>query len=148
MIEAGALENPSPEAIFAVHTGPWEVGHIVCPLGVGLTGWDTFEARIEAETDFESIVQEAAQAIAGVSTVKPLMSLEQFKPLFNEVLLEDGPYKDFIFIQLGGAARHGRSLGGGNPFGYGPSRRPRELRSRAQADPFGSYEGHPRSSRV
>jgi metal-dependent amidase/aminoacylase/carboxypeptidase family protein len=107
MIADGALEDPAPQAIFALHTTPFEVGTIVCPLDAGLTGWDGFEITIRAESDLPGIASEAAERLGQLSTVEPITGPEDFKALMQGMLLEDGPYSDFIFLQISGPIARG-----------------------------------------
>jgi amidohydrolase len=102
MIDDGVLDDPAPQAIFGIHTVPWSVGTIVCPLGVGLTGWDMFEARLSADADVEAIADEALKAVMALSTVEPLTSADGFKALMRDLVVEDGPYKNFIYVQPAG----------------------------------------------
>jgi len=102
MIDAGVLDDPAPQAIFGIHTVPWSVGTIVCPLGVGLTGWDMFEVRLSADADGETVANETLEAVVALSTVEPLTSADGFTALMRDLVVEDGPYKDFIYVQPGG----------------------------------------------
>jgi len=102
MIADGVLENPAPQAIFSVHTAPFPVGTIVCPSGVGLTGWLPFAIELAAEEGVDVVAKEVADAIGAMSTVEPPWSPEAFTAFFENLLVENGPYERFVFVGLNG----------------------------------------------
>jgi len=102
MIADGVLENPAPQAIFGVHTGPWPAGTIVCPAGVGLTGWLPFAVELAAEEGVDVVAQEVAEAIGAMSTVEPPWSPEAFTAFIDGLLVENGPYERFVFVGMNG----------------------------------------------
>jgi metal-dependent amidase/aminoacylase/carboxypeptidase family protein len=71
MIEDGVLEDPSPSAIFAVHTAPLEVGQIGAIEGLGLPGMDHVRIKVSGGGDPGETARAAARLISGVSTVGP-----------------------------------------------------------------------------
>lgn len=102
MIADGALTNPAPEAIFALHTTPLQVGKIGCPAGVGLSGVQKFEIRVHGASDPEAAVSRVAEAVRTVSTVAPIGSPEDFATLLADIQREDSPYRDFRYVALTG----------------------------------------------
>ena len=102
MIADGVLKDPSPEAIFSVHTAPFPVGSIACPAGVGLTGWLSFSVELRTEGDLEGVAKEVADALGALSTVTPPWSPDAFASMIDNLLVKDGPYKSFVYISLTG----------------------------------------------
>jgi metal-dependent amidase/aminoacylase/carboxypeptidase family protein len=56
MIEDGVLENPAPEAIFAVHCGPPEVGQVVLIEGLAMPGIDVIKITLSGNGKSKSAV--------------------------------------------------------------------------------------------
>jgi len=98
MIEDGVLNDPSPEAIFAIHTAPLQVGIIGCPMGVGLAGWDSFEVKLKSPGKIAEITDDVDASIDALSTVAFPAGAEGFSAMMNNLTVEDGPYEDFIYI--------------------------------------------------
>ncbi len=70
MLRDGALENPRPSAIFAVHTSPFPVGLIGFPRGLALPGLDTAVITLNGN-DAESVAGKLREKISALSTVPP-----------------------------------------------------------------------------
>ena len=51
MIADGVLSDPAPEAIFAFHTAPLEVGQVGYVEGLGLPGFDIVTVRVSGGED-------------------------------------------------------------------------------------------------
>lgn len=68
MIEEGVLEDPAPEAIFAVHSAPLEVGQIGSVEGLALPGLDRVSVTLRGEGDLSDAARSYAGAISAVST--------------------------------------------------------------------------------
>lgn len=69
MIADGAMEDPAPEVIFAVHTAPLEVGQIGTKAGVLLAGSDLVTVKLTGEGDLKKAADAVAEIIAGASTL-------------------------------------------------------------------------------
>ena len=69
MIQAGALRNPQPKAIFALHTAPFEVGQIGSMPGVMLAGRDHLSLTLTGQTDLSGLAQMVRNVIHGVNSV-------------------------------------------------------------------------------
>jgi metal-dependent amidase/aminoacylase/carboxypeptidase family protein len=69
MLEAGALDNPRPSAIFALHTAPLPVGTISCARGMALPGFDLGLIRLRGTGDLEAVARSLAQKIRALNTV-------------------------------------------------------------------------------
>lgn len=99
MIEAGVLDDPAPEVIYAVHCTPAPVGTIACPPGVGLTGWRLFTIELNGlDGATQNIAAEVVAALNGLSTVQPPASAEAFAALNEAMGTPDGPMKTFVFV--------------------------------------------------
>jgi amidohydrolase len=68
MIEDGVLEDPAPEAIFAFHSAPLEVGQIGSVEGLSLPGLDQVVVTFRGDGDLEAAARAYAGAISTVST--------------------------------------------------------------------------------
>ena len=68
MIRDGVLEDPAPEAIFAFHTAPLEVGQIGSVEGMALPGYDRVTVTVRGAGDLEHAAGFYAQAISAAST--------------------------------------------------------------------------------
>jgi amidohydrolase len=71
MIADGALDDPAPAAIYAVHTAPLEVGQIGTVEGLGLPGTDVIRIRVSGGEDPAETAGAMARLISGTSTVGP-----------------------------------------------------------------------------
>jgi amidohydrolase len=94
MIASGALEDPVPAAIFALHTAPMRVGSIGAPAGVGLTGWDPFEIEL-VDGDTAPAVLDSLQSL---STIPPLASQADMGTLLDEMAVEGGRLSHFVWV--------------------------------------------------
>ncbi len=83
MIAGGVLEDPVPEAIFAFHTAPLEVGQIGSVEGLSLPGLDRVTITVSGSGDLASAVQSYRKAVTGVSTG------------------QDVPPEDFVVAMIG-----------------------------------------------
>jgi amidohydrolase len=61
MIQAGALSNPTPEAIFGLHTAPLPVGQIGCVPGMILPGIVNFEITLKSKNESGERLRDAAE---------------------------------------------------------------------------------------
>jgi metal-dependent amidase/aminoacylase/carboxypeptidase family protein len=68
MIDAGALVDPTPAAIFAVHSAPLEVGQIGSVEGLALPGLDRVSVTVRGAGDLEAAGRAYARAIGRAST--------------------------------------------------------------------------------
>jgi metal-dependent amidase/aminoacylase/carboxypeptidase family protein len=68
MIEDGVLEDPAPEAIFAYHSAPFEVGQIGSTEGLALPGLDRITLTVHGDGDLEQAATAYARAARSVST--------------------------------------------------------------------------------
>lgn len=78
MIRDGALRDPEPEAIFALHASPLPVGTFGCAPGHGLPGLQPFSItyrNVESPEDTSRAVEEIVRAVA---TVEPPVDAADF----------------------------------------------------------------------
>jgi metal-dependent amidase/aminoacylase/carboxypeptidase family protein len=68
MIEDGVLEDPAPQAIFAFHSAPLEVGQIGSVEGPALPGLDQVTVTLRGAGDLSDAARDYARAISAVST--------------------------------------------------------------------------------
>jgi amidohydrolase len=69
MIDEGALKDPAPDAIFALHVAPMPVGTITTTPGTGLAGVDVFTIRLESGAEIAAAAQELAAVIRNANNV-------------------------------------------------------------------------------
>jgi len=68
MIEEGALENPVPEVILAVHCSPFETGQIGSTEGMLLAGFDLVSITFEGKGDTQAAAKKAVNIVSGLSS--------------------------------------------------------------------------------
>lgn len=141
MIGDGVLEDPAPQAIFAVHTAPFEVGTVGAGPGVGLSGLEQFEIRLAGEGDLDALAAEALEALRPVSTVPSPSDdfLAAFTAMMEALTVEDGPLAEFVYSQQwldGSASEPGQRVVRGFVRASGAEayeRARREIRQAAEA---------------
>ncbi len=98
MIDNGALGEPAPGAIFAIHTTPYPVGTIGVPLDAGFTGWDIFQITLDSDGDPRQVTREVLDVIVALSTVEPIEAPEDMARMMAEMRIENGPLTDFLWV--------------------------------------------------
>jgi metal-dependent amidase/aminoacylase/carboxypeptidase family protein len=95
MIAEGVLENPRPEAIFAVHVAPVETGGIITNPGVGLPGMEQLTIRL---TGADAVVAAAAlvDSIRAIGTVHYPESDEEWARYFGALFQPDSFLSSFV----------------------------------------------------
>ncbi len=71
MLEDGAFADTRPEAIFAYHTAPLEVGQIGTKSGVLLAGRDEITVTLSESSDLSGPATRVVELIRGTSTIDP-----------------------------------------------------------------------------
>jgi metal-dependent amidase/aminoacylase/carboxypeptidase family protein len=94
MLEAGALENPRPAAIFALHTAPLPIGTISCGTGMVLPGVDLGIVRLRGTGDLVAAARALGQAILDLNTIP---SREMAARAGNQGL---ETLRDFVFPEV------------------------------------------------
>ncbi len=92
MLADGVFADPVPDAIFAYHTTPFEVGQIATASRTLMPGRDAVRVDIRGEGDLESVAQSVREVVLGTGTVAPA---EATTPVAGE----------FVLVQGGRAAR-------------------------------------------
>ena len=93
MVADGALEAPTPEAIFTVHTYPLPVGQVGAVEGVTLVGRDRASVRIEGEGDREAAAQAVARELGAVTTLELPQTIEELSVMAL-------PSEEFALVQV------------------------------------------------
>jgi metal-dependent amidase/aminoacylase/carboxypeptidase family protein len=70
MLGEHVLDDPRPEAIFALHTAPFTVGQIGCPLGMALPGFDLARVRLSGDGDLAAAARTLVERIQALSTIQ------------------------------------------------------------------------------
>jgi len=71
MLEDGAFDSLVPDAIFAYHTAPLEVGEVGTKGGVLLAGRDRIRVTLSSRSDLRDPADEAVRLIRETSTIDP-----------------------------------------------------------------------------
>jgi metal-dependent amidase/aminoacylase/carboxypeptidase family protein len=119
MLAAGALENPRPAAIFALHTAPLPSGTISCGTGMVLPGVDLAVVRLRGTGDLDAAARALGQAILALNTIPSREMAARAGQQSLETL------RDFVFPGLPGPAargHHQRSGAGATRGGVDPPR--------------------------
>jgi len=69
VIADGAMTDPAPEAIYAVHCAPLEVGTIGSRPGMMMAGLDVAQIALSGSGDVDAAAEAVAAVFAGVNTV-------------------------------------------------------------------------------
>lgn len=96
MIQAGVLDNPKPDAIFAVHVVPVEVGMIVTNPGVGLPGVEDFTIRLTGSGDLKAAADHLVQAIRSVGNVRYPEEFADWQKYFGYWLKKNSVLSSFV----------------------------------------------------
>jgi metal-dependent amidase/aminoacylase/carboxypeptidase family protein len=67
MIADGALNEPRPDAIFALHCAPLEVGQMCTKEGMLLPGLDVIQVTFSGKGDLASAAAKCSQIVSGIS---------------------------------------------------------------------------------
>jgi amidohydrolase len=96
MIEDGALRDPQPEAIYAVHCAPVPVGNIASIDGLALPAMDLVTVAISGSGDLEGRAASCADVIARASTIGPPGAGPERNPE-GEASAPEAPAGGFIY---------------------------------------------------
>jgi amidohydrolase len=106
MIADGALENPKPQAIFAVHCAPLEVGVIGSKPDMLLGGLDVVQVRITGEGEHDPAAEAVSAVLAGINTVSMgVPQLDGESDFTMAGLFQAGPAEDGNGTMLVGMVR-------------------------------------------
>ena len=103
MIAAGAVDDPVPEAIFALHSWPMPTGRVACGEGVGFAGLDIVEVCLSpaAPPGAATHLQTAIDALA---TIAFPTTPEDFQALMQAFEVDDGVLADAVHISTSESA--------------------------------------------
>jgi metal-dependent amidase/aminoacylase/carboxypeptidase family protein len=95
MIDDGALADPVPREIYAVHSSPLPTGMISFAPGVGLPGLDRFDLVLPPGT----AAAELAQRIMALSTVERPRNPAGWQALIVQLTVSPSPLDHFLWIR-------------------------------------------------
>jgi metal-dependent amidase/aminoacylase/carboxypeptidase family protein len=98
MLADGAFADEVPDAVFAYHTTPFEVGQIATASRTLMPGRDAVRVEIRGKGDLESVARAVREVVRGTGTVAPE---EATSPVAG----------DFVLVQGARAARDPQSGG-------------------------------------
>jgi amidohydrolase len=93
MVADGALDAPTPEAIFTVHTVPLPVGQIGAVEGVTLVGRDMATVQIEGEGDRKVAAQAISETLTAATTL-------EMPDTMAELAAMGLPSEEFALVQV------------------------------------------------
>lgn len=71
VIQDGALDDPKPQAIFALHCAPLEVGMIGTKPGMLLGGLDVVQVRLTGDGDHDAAAEAVSSVLSNVNDTTP-----------------------------------------------------------------------------
>ncbi|NKB72711.1 MAG: amidohydrolase [Candidatus Latescibacteria bacterium] len=89
MLADGVFDETKPDAIYAYHTAPLEIGKIGTMVGGMMAGRDRLIVRITGDGDLKEAGRRIREAILAISTVSPTAALT---PVAD---------RDFLFVEAG-----------------------------------------------
>lgn len=98
MLADGALDNPSPEAIYAVHSFPFEVGSMA--RDAAFAGLDRFTVELLGEAAGEESAARVEERLADLGNVKPPRSPEQVAEYLEQLQAADGPLAQAVYVDV------------------------------------------------
>jgi metal-dependent amidase/aminoacylase/carboxypeptidase family protein len=96
MLADGALTDLAPEAFFALHVAPVEVGRLVTNPGVGLPGIEQFAISLSGEGDLEEVAGKLAESILAIGTVHYPEDAAGWNSQFDAIFEESSHLSRFI----------------------------------------------------
>ncbi|MDH3733010.1 MAG: amidohydrolase [Gemmatimonadota bacterium] len=87
MLADGAFSSDAPDAVFAYHTTPYEVGQIAAAPAVQMPGRDAVRVDVGGEGDLEAVAQAVRDVVSSAATLSPEQA---FQPQTGEFVLAQG----------------------------------------------------------
>ncbi len=87
MLADGAFDAEKPDAVFAYHTTPFEVGQVAIASGTQMPGRDAVAVRVSGEGDLAAAARSVRELILAAGT---LPAAEQFTPQSEPFVLVQG----------------------------------------------------------
>lgn len=109
MIAAGAVDDPAPDAIMALHSWPMPTGTVACGEGVGFAGLDIVEIRLSGADSAEAAT-EIRTAIDALATIAYPTTPEEFGALMQAFEAGDGVLADAVYIATSESVRADETL--------------------------------------
>lgn len=85
MLADGVLDDPRPQAIFALHTAPLNVGQIGSQPGILLAGRDALVVRLGGTGDLRSAARKVSDILHGLTSIAPEQAVQAI-------------VEDFVFV--------------------------------------------------
>ena len=98
MIANGALDEPTPQAILALHTFPLPVGTVGLTPGCCLAGMEEFRIKFNApETLLPALIKMTLQALGALSSQTPPTTVQDSQALIDHMMHGDD-LKNSVYI--------------------------------------------------
>ncbi|MDY7229587.1 M20 metallopeptidase family protein [Hyalangium rubrum] len=98
MIRDGALVDPRPDVIYALHSFPFRVGTVA--QGAVFAGLDQFTLELTGEHATSAVAQRLQARLSEFGTVAPLKQAEQVAPYLADIQKPGGPYSTAIYMNV------------------------------------------------
>lgn len=114
MIEDGALGDPRPEAILALHCAPLEVGQIAGSRGLILPGLDVIRVDLSGDGDLQAAARYCADVLSGVNVPPGTAGVGEFVLAAGERSRPDGSggWTCVGIVRASSEARHAEARAG------------------------------------
>jgi metal-dependent amidase/aminoacylase/carboxypeptidase family protein len=112
MLAAGALGEPRPAAIYALHTAPFEVGELATAEHVLMAGRDRALIDVRGSGAVEEVARTLAEELRGLHTLAPgqELALVPLEARFLDVRAErSGPDRWRVLLQVSSGSRAARA---------------------------------------
>jgi amidohydrolase len=96
MIEAGVMENPTPDLYFAIHVGPFETGKIITHPGEGLPGYDFFSIQLTGGKNLDAATRACIKAVNALRTVDFPKNKDEYYRMVAAVLEKNSFLSKYI----------------------------------------------------
>jgi metal-dependent amidase/aminoacylase/carboxypeptidase family protein len=98
MLADGALDDPSPEAIYALHSFPFQVGTVA--RDAAFAGLDRFTVDLLGEAAGGERATRVEERLAELGNVKPPRSPEQVAEYLEQLQAADGPLAQAVYVDI------------------------------------------------
>jgi metal-dependent amidase/aminoacylase/carboxypeptidase family protein len=98
MLADGALDDPSPEAIYALHSFPFQVGTMA--RDAAFAGLDRFSVKLLGKAATEENASRVEQRLASLGNVKPPRSPDQVFEYLDQLEDADGPLSTAVYVDI------------------------------------------------
>lgn len=97
MLAEGTLLEPEPEAIYAIHSFPFQVGEMA--RDVAFAGLDRFRVELAHAID-EGTVHRVMERLSGIGNVEVPGSVAEVREYLRDLQVLDGPYSRAIYVDV------------------------------------------------